>query len=330
MTKALIDKYGRVHDYLRISVTDRCNLRCDYCMGPGGVPLLGHGQILSYEEIVTVVKAAAQIGIRKIRISGGEPLVRKGIASLISSLAAIPGIEDLAMTTNGQLLAAVAQDLQVAGLRRVNISLDSLNPTTFRTITRGGELALTLAGIEAALGVGLTPVKLNVVLMKGINDGEIGALLEFARSRQLQLRFIEYMPISSYTTAWQERYVPLDSVLATVRALGYEVELLADGGGCRGPAELYQVKGLVGMLGLIHPISRHFCEECNRLRLTADGYLKPCLYWEEELAVRPVLDQPTALQELFFQALNLKRDKHGMDQIENNEQNKRGMFTIGG
>ena len=329
-TRVLLDKYGRRHDYLRISVTDRCNLRCDYCMGPTGVPLLEHSQILSYEEIVTVVKKAAKLGIKKVRISGGEPLVRKGIAGLIESLAAIPGIEDLAMTTNGQLLAAQAGELRKAGLKRVNISLDTLNPVIYRQITRGGELALTLAGIEAALEVSLQPVKLNVVLMKGINHEEIASLLEFTSSRHLHIRFIEYMPISPYTTEWQERYLSLNSVVNTIRSLGYKVELLADQGGCRGPAEIYQVEGMVGTLGLIHPVSRHFCKDCNRLRLTADGFLKPCLYWEEELSVRPFLNQPAALEDLFFQALDLKRDQHAMEQGENGEYNKRGMSKIGG
>jgi len=327
--RVLVDRYGRVHDYLRISVTDRCNLRCDYCMGPAGVPLLEPGQILSYEEIVTVVECAARLGIRKVRISGGEPLVRKRAAGLIKRLAAIPGIADLALTTNGQLLSAQAEELGKAGLNRVNISLDSLKPAIYRQVTRGGDLAEALAGIAAAIKVGLKPVKLNVVLMKGINDTEIPAFLEFASQRQLHLRFIEYMPVSPYTKDWQERYLPLEAVLAELRSLGYTVESLTNPGDCRGPAEIYQVQGMNGTLGLIRPVSRHFCARCNRLRLTADGYLKPCLYWAEELSVRPVLDQPAALQDLFFKALEIKRIKHEMQQ-EHPVHHNRGMSAIGG
>lgn len=332
MKNELIDSFGRKHDYLRISITDRCNLRCVYCMGEEGVPLLEHQKILSFEEIIKVVQAAAGLGITKIRLTGGEPLVRKGIENLIGSIAAISGIRDIAMTTNGVLLAEKARQLKDAGLNRVNISLDSLIPEVYRRITRLGELKDVLNGIEAAFEYGFNPVKINVVLMKGVNDLEIGSFLEMAIKRPLHMRFIEYMPIDSHDAEWRERYLPLQTVLDRAAESGIILEPLKSKQGS-GPADTYIIRGALGKIGLIHPISKHFCSECNRLRLTSEGFLKPCLYWNEELPVRPFINDPAMLRKMLEKALNKKKEKHDMKNIllgEAQEHNHRGMSMIGG
>jgi len=333
MAGQLADSYGRIHDYLRISVTDRCNLRCVYCMGPEGVKLLDHDEILSYEEILKIVEAGAALGVRKVRITGGEPLVRKGIAGLIERIAAVPGIADLALTTNGQLLPELGAELKKAGLQRVNISLDSLKPQVYREITRGGDLAKTLAAVETALSLGLTPVKINVVLMKDVNDREIADFLRLASAYPIHLRFIEYMPIDEHDACWQEKYLPLVKVTEEAAALGRPLTACAEGRG-RGPAALYRLPGAAGLVGLIRPLSAHFCADCNRLRLTADGYLKPCLYWQEELAVRPALNDRAALMRLLEEALRAKRKQHEMTPQNGNcrglGDKLRGMSKTGG
>ena len=308
---ALIDRFGRRHNQLRLSVTDRCNLRCTYCMGENGVPWLEPGRILRYEEILAVVRIAAELGMSRVRLTGGEPLVRKDLAWLVRELRRIPGIEDLSLTTNGILLGEQADELRRAGLDRVNISLDSLNPETYGAVTRGGQLARVLDGIETALAVGFWPVKINVVLMKGVNDGDIPEFLRLAFSRPLHLRFIECMPIGRTGLDHGNRYLTVRSVLETAASLGFALTPCDPPSGS-GPAETYAMRNGEGTIGLIHPISRHFCSACNRLRLTADGYLKPCLYWQEELSVRPVLDRPDELRRLFRRAMELKRPAHRM------------------
>ncbi|HOB86791.1 MAG TPA: GTP 3',8-cyclase MoaA [Bacillota bacterium] len=307
----LKDAYGRLHNYLRVSVTDRCNLRCRYCMGPEGVKNIPHEQILSYEEILQVIRAGARLGISRIRITGGEPLVRKNVVSLVEQTAQVPGIEDLSMTTNGLLLKKYAPDLKKAGLMRVNISIDSLKPEVYRYITRCGDLATVMAGLEAALELGLEPVKINTVLMKGINDGEVPAFLELARTWPVHVRFIEFMPIGIADRYSREYYLPLSFVLETAAAAGLELKPAAPPQGA-GPAETYALPGGRGTVGLIHPISRHFCAGCNRLRLTADGHLKACLYWQEERSVRPALGNPEALEALLEEVVREKPHHHGM------------------
>lgn len=331
METRLVDKFGRGHDYLRISVTDRCNLRCVYCMGPEGVKLLDHTQILSYEEIIKVVEAGAEMGISKIRLTGGEPLVRLGLENLVAGLAAIPGIHDISLTTNGLLLAEKAATLKKAGLKRVNISLDTLRPQTYREITRGGDLNQALAGIRAARDNDLTPVKINVVLMKGVNDVEIEDFLRLIIKEPLNLRFIEYMPLDGHDGNWDSKYLSLQMVKETAAKMGFPLKPLTETG-CHGPAEIYSLPGTLGTVGLIHPISKHFCSSCNRLRLTADGYLKPCLYWQEELPVRPVIHDKRALQALLVKALSYKKERHAMQPVNGTEtrQEIRSMSKIGG
>ncbi len=329
----LTDGQGRKHDYLRISVTDRCNLRCVYCMGPEGVERMPHEDILSYEEIVRVVEAGAELGISKIRITGGEPLVRRDVVGLIRKIAAVPGINDLAMTTNGILLPCFAARLKKAGLKRVNISLDSLKPDLYQSITRCGELKQALEGIDAAINYDLQPVKLNVVLMKGINDLEVIDFLQLVREKPLHVRFIEYMPIGDHDRDYRDHYLPLDHVEETAKKAGLTLNPAPLPGGA-GPAESYTIPGGKGTVGLIHPISRHFCSSCNRLRLTAEGCLKACLYWQEEKAVRPVIDDKGALKSLIKEVLGSKPFEHRMAADSRcgtvNPGQMRGMSKTGG
>lgn len=311
--KSLVDSFGRIHNYLRISVTDRCNLRCVYCMGSEGVNWLDREKILRYEEIVEVVKVAAGLGINKIRITGGEPLVRKDLSFLIKELRRIPGIKDLSLTTNGLLLAEQAKELHEAGLDRVNVSLDSLDPENYRQITRGGELKEVISGIEAALKVGLSPVKINVVLMKGLNDHEVPTFLKIASEQPLQIRFIEYMPLGTVNNEkLKDASLSAATVLETAAALETPLTENSSKNCGEGPSELFKLLGGIGSVGLIHPVSSLFCATCNRLRLTADGFLKPCLYWNDELAIRPCLGDNEALSRLFFRAMKIKKEKHDM------------------
>ncbi len=283
----LQDGHARTIDYLRLSITDRCNLRCRYCMPSGGVPQLDHVDILSYEEILRFVAIAASSGITKVRITGGEPLVRKGVSGLVRSLARDCPLVDLSLTTNGILLSRFAEELKEAGLLRVNISIDSLNPDTFRELTRGGNLRLALDGLRAAMDAGLHPVKLNVVLLKGINDSpeEIGAFIRMAQEEPVFVRFIEYM--SPRGNMDDSHFVAAERVTQVLQGLGKIRESEAPVGA--GPARYLGLEGMRGRIGLISPVSSHFCLTCNRLRLTSDGKLKPCLLSDTETDVRSLL-----------------------------------------
>ncbi|MBN6188194.1 GTP 3',8-cyclase MoaA [Aneurinibacillus sp. BA2021] len=330
----LVDRFGRVHDYLRISVTDRCNLRCVYCMPEEGMEFEPSENILRYEEIAEVVAAVAKMGVRKLRLTGGEPLVRKEIEKLIAMLSGIPGIEDIALTTNAIFLAQKADMLKAAGVTRVNISLDSLRPERFALITRGGSLQRVLAGLDAAVRVGFSPIKLNVVLMQGQNDDEIEDFIRLSLDKPLQIRFIEYMPIGHNDDSWRKQYLSLDTVFERVRQMGYEYEPAGDVYG-NGPADNYRIPGARGTFGLIHPVSSHFCDNCNRLRLTADGNIKPCLYWNDEWNVRPLIGNEQAIQNLFLRAIDAKPENHEMAQALTKESQShtptvRRMSQIGG
>jgi cyclic pyranopterin phosphate synthase len=327
----LQDNFGRKHDYLRISITDRCNLRCIYCMGEEGIKLLDHRDVLSYEEIIGFVKFLAPLGIKKLRITGGEPLIRKGVENLIGGLNEISGIEDIALTTNGELLAPMIDKLMDNGLRRVNISLDSLKPNTYKEITRIGNLNKVLQGINIALKKGLTPLKINVVLMAGVNDEEIYDFLKLTLDDPIHVRFIEYMPLDGHDLKWSKRYLSLQVVKEKATALGFKLNPV-EGLIGNGTAETWRIHGAKGTVGFIHPVSNHFCASCTRLRLTADGKFKPCLYWQEELNVRDTLNDPPALTNLIKQGLAMKHEKHLMSPgIENQEQGYvRCMAQIGG
>lgn len=306
----LEDRFRRRINYLRVSVTDRCNLRCAYCMPAEGVAPLGHGEVLSYEEILRVARVALTMGIEKIRITGGEPLVRKGILGFVERVAELPGLNDLSLTTNGVLLGELAGALRQAGLRRVNVSLDSLRPEVFARITRRDVLPLVLRGIDAAAAAGLQPIKVNAVVIRGENDSEILDFAEFARERRCEVRFIEFMP--SRPEAWEgKRVVPSAEILATLSARHDLVPV--EGGGTSGPSRTFRLPG-GGSVGVISPLSDHFCGRCNRLRLTAAGSLRSCLFSDRETDLRRVLrttSDDRELAECILEAVHHKPERHG-------------------
>lgn len=332
------DSFGRNINYMRISLTDRCNLRCIYCMPPEGIPQMSHVDILRSEEIVRIVRIAADLGITNIRLTGGEPLVRKGIAGLISDIRAIPGIEDISMTTNAILLPRMADDLKAAGLDRVNISLDTLDAAQFAEITRLGKLDSVLEGIDAALKAGFDPVKINAVTVRRLNQD----FLAFARmsvDRPLHMRFIEYMPVGTSSgydnSGWgPEDVVPSEEVHAAINAAARsqglpELEEVRDSDKPLGygPAKYYRFPGALGTVGFISPLSKHFCGECNRLRLTADGKLRPCLFSDIEYDIRTAAREGTDddIANVFYTAIGAKPDEHH-DKVGT----ERGMSAIGG
>ena len=331
---AHLDAYNRPISYLRISVTDRCNLRCIYCMPEEGVPSRRHEQVLRYEEIETIVLAAAELGITKVRLTGGEPLVRLGITDLVEMIARVPDIDDLAMTTNGILLARYASGLAEAGLDRVNISLDTLDPQRFREITRCGELADTLEGIEAARQAGLNPIKINTVVIRGMNDDEVVDLAaKTLEAGWWNIRFIELMPVGNgelMTEAWEERVVTADETRARIEtAFGPLQPARMETGG--GPARYFRLPGGKGTLGFITPISEHFCYRCNRLRLTADGQLRPCLLSDHEIDLRSPLRRGADAEEikaLIIEGINAKPMRHHLGEHLHPE--GRVMSEIGG
>lgn len=286
-TPSMADGFGRDIGYLRISVVDRCNLRCTYCR-PNGDDFhsIEREKLLSYEEIVRVTRAAVQLGVSKIRLTGGEPLVRKGIVDLVSQIAALPGVRDLAMSTNGILLAKYAQSLRDAGLQRVNISLDSLNPETFESLT-GGRLSEVLAGICAAQDAGLNPIRINAVLMRGINDHEVSELIAWSIREHVELRLIELMPMCEGLD-WRQHYYSFSELLQQPNIQALLNEDLADREGSSA-ARYLPLRTGEGYVGLIEPMSNHFCTSCNRLRLMSDGKLRPCLSADNEIDLRTAL-----------------------------------------
>lgn len=310
--------YRREISYLRVSITDLCNLRCRYCM-PEGVCQKRHEDILSFEEITEIVTAAAELGVTKVRVTGGEPLVRRGCVTLCRMLSAVPGIREVAVTTNGILLKKYAQGLKEAGVRRVNVSLDTLRPERYRAITGGGHLEEALAGLREAFQVGLTPVKVNTVLIGGFNQDEIQDFVELTREAPLEVRFIELMPMGG--AFGKNAYLPGDTVLKRVP----ELRPLPEKGGV---ARLYQLPGARGRVGLISPLSQHFCGECNRLRLTSEGVLKPCLHSHQEIQVRGKHGE--ALREALRLAVMSKPPMHGALDAEHLSEAGRSMNTIGG
>ncbi|NJD62453.1 MAG: GTP 3',8-cyclase MoaA [Deltaproteobacteria bacterium] len=303
------DMFGRRVDYLRLSITDRCNLRCVYCMPPEGVPLKPAGEILTYGEFLRCVRAAVSLGIRKVRVTGGEPLVRRGVVGFIRRLARIPGVEDLGMTTNGIGLSEAAEPLRQAGLGRINISLDTIRSERYAEITRRDRLPDVLSGIDAALRAGLRPVKINVVLLHGLHPGEVDDFLAMAREKPLEIRFIERMPMGCLPT---EGYVSADRIRDRILSLP----------GCRrvesgvsSVAVTYEVPGFAGTLGIISPITRKFCSDCNRLRISADGRLRNCLFSRETIDLRPALRGGGGEAEvagLFLRAVATKPDGHDL------------------
>ena len=320
----LFDSFGRCINYLRLSVTDRCNLRCIYCMPPEGIPLMPHSEVLSYEEISTVVQVGAKLGLNKIRLTGGEPLVRAELSKLVQMLSQIEGIDEASLTTNGTLLKRYGLELKQAGLSRVNVSLDTLRAERFRHITRLGKLEDVLDGIEAAKDAGLHPVKINMVVMRDINDDEVLDFANMTYKEGWHVRFIELMPFVDVAG-----FVPSSEIRQHIESLG-TLEPCSPITG-NGPARYYRLPGARGTIGFISPITEHFCSTCNRMRLTSDGKLCPCLLSDDEIDLKELLRHNASLQELerlILKAVASKPERHHLaDGIAPMKQN---MSQIGG
>lgn len=321
------DQFGRTINYLRLSITDRCNFRCRYCMPEAGVEKQLHQQILRYEDLLRIARVATSLGIDKIRVTGGEPLVRKGVVPFLGQLAALPGVKDLALTTNGLLLGELAQPLLDAGVKRVNVSLDSLSDQTFAEITRGGRLQQVLAGIEAADAAGLM-IKINMVVMRGVNDHEINDFARLSLDRPWSVRFIEYMP-TIREADWQQRLLPGEEVLNHIRQ-EYELSPLDATRQC-GPARPFRISRAAGTIGIITPMSNHFCSSCNRLRVTSEGLAKSCLLSEESADLKPCLQQAddACLKQLLTAIVSGKPSRHTIDE-EGSAHKPFTMSSIGG
>jgi cyclic pyranopterin phosphate synthase len=321
-----LDSFGRSINYLRISVTDRCNLRCLYCMPPEGVSQISHNEILSYEEIRAVVRAAAELGINRIRLTGGEPLVRAELPKLIKMLSQIEGIRELSLTTNGTFLKKYALELKQAGLSRVNVSLDTLKPDKFRYVTRLGKLKDVLEGIWAAKEAGLQPVKINTVVMRDINDDEILDFAKMTYKDGWHVRFIELMPFKSVA-----EFVPSVELRQHISLLGKLEPCMPVAG--NGPAMYYRLSGAKGTIGFISPLTElSFCSRCNRMRLTPDGRLRPCLLGEDEIDLKMPLRNNASMEELKYlilKAIASKQEHHHLE-VGNVRVVKRKMSQIGG
>ncbi|MBI1911600.1 MAG: GTP 3',8-cyclase MoaA [Deltaproteobacteria bacterium] len=312
----LVDAYERKIDYLRMSVTDRCNLRCVYCMPPEGIDLADSQNILRYEELLRIARIAIGHGVSKIRITGGEPLVRKGILEFLKSLSEIPGLNDLSLTTNGVLLKQYAQNLKDAGLKRVNVSLDSLKRDRFQKMTRGDNLQDVLDGLEEALKVGLTPVKINMVVIKGFNDDEVIEFAMMSKVKPYHVRFIEYMPFNTQE-GWQRDKCISAKELRELISKVEPLEPVIDSSGSAGPAKRYKFKDAPGEVGFISPISEHFCGSCNRLRLTSDGKLRTCLFSDNEIDLRTALRDGSGdevIEHILFKAVAEKPSGHRINE----------------
>jgi GTP 3',8-cyclase len=312
-----LDLCGRSISYLRISVTDRCNYRCCYCMPPEGVSKQEHSEICSFEELCAMAEAAVKCGVTKLRVTGGEPLVRRGIVSFCKMLKNIPGVKELCLTTNGSLLPLLAFDLKAAGVDRLNISLDTLSPERFSQITRLGTLSDVLSGIKAAEVAGFENLKINCVLLGGINDDEISDFVELTKDKPYEVRFIERMPIGLCASFGS--FVPASRVLEVCPAL----EPMSS----EGVAKRYKINGYKGSVGLITPLSNEFCPQCNRLRITADGKLKPCLHSDMEIPLRGLTGQ--ALEDAICRGILAKPEHHHLKE-EGFTQSHRAMNQIGG
>ncbi|MDA8106714.1 MAG: GTP 3',8-cyclase MoaA [Nitrospiraceae bacterium] len=308
----LKDDFQREIDYLRLSITDRCNLRCVYCMPADGIVPSTHKEILRYEEIIRIVGIGAGLGVKKVRLTGGEPLTRKNVSFLVSSLKKIRGIEDLSMTTNGTLLELHAQELADAGLDRVNISIDSFKPDRYREITRGGSLESVMRGIAAAEKAGLTPIKINVVPVRGVNDDEVGDFARLTLTTDYHVRFIEFMPSGDNDYWSPEKYISTEELKRQIETIAPLVPVHIRK---NGPSRYFRLGDARGVVGFISAITHHFCADCNRLRLTSDGKLRPCLFSETEIDLKTALRNgapDSELERLLRLAIKTKPEGHNM------------------
>jgi GTP 3',8-cyclase len=324
----LVDNFGRTIDYLRLSVTDRCDLRCSYCMPQGHSDYEAPANWLTFDEIERVVALFGQLGLRRLRLTGGEPLVRRDLATLAARLAQLPGIMDLSLSTNAVQLARQAEGLFRAGIRRLNISLDTLRADRFAAITGGGKLSKVLEGLAAAKAIGFAPVKINMVALRGVNDDEAEEMVDFCLQHQFTLRFIETMPMGSTGRAAQGCYMPLSEIRERLERRFQLVPSLMPGGG---PARYVQIVGSTLKIGFITPISQHFCATCNRVRLSVEGRLHLCLGQDHSLSLREPLRSGARDDELLAlirQAIDLKPERHEFN--EKPEQVLRFMSKTGG
>lgn len=327
---ALVDGFSRPITYLRISVTDKCNLRCIYCMPESGLPWLRREEILSYEEIAAIVRAAANVGVRSIRLTGGEPLVRRDLERLVAALDDIPGIEEISLSTNGLLLEAQADALARAGLRRVNLSLDTLRAERFERIARRASLDEVLRGLDAAIAAGLAPIKLNCVVMRGQNDDELADFARLTKTRPIFVRFIEVMPVAENLELQRDAYVSSTEILERIAEIG-ELEPVVGPRG-NGPARYFAFRGAPGAIGVISPLSHDYCDRCNRVRLTADGQLRLCLFGDHALDLRTPLRSGAnteELERLLRSAMLIKPARHHL-RLGENSSRMRAFSEIGG
>ena len=327
----LTDRYQRSIDYLRVSITDRCNLRCIYCTPLGGAAKLEHQDILSYEEFLRLIQVALDIGITKVRLTGGEPLVRKGVTDFCRRLTALPGLQSLSLTTNGILLEELAHDLYGAGIRRVNISLDTLQPQKFLRITRGDEFDRVWRGIQAAEHAGLNPIKINVVVMRGINDDEVLNLAKLTLERPYHIRFIEFMSMNNDSQWVLQHYISADEILAKLLTVAPLEQVVSQH--TNGPARHFRWPDAKGIVGIISPISHHFCPSCNRIRLTADGKLRNCLFSDQEVDIKSPLRQGATdadLSRILRASIDNKPEKHCLQSDVFRKCQNRPMVAIGG
>ncbi|MGD2121913.1 MAG: GTP 3',8-cyclase MoaA [Gemmatimonadota bacterium] len=321
----MIDPFGRRVEYLRISVTDKCNLRCVYCMPAEGLPWLKKDQLLTYEEIQEIAGIMAPMGLKRIRLTGGEPLVRKDLPRLVDLLASTAGIEEVSLTTNGVLLKELAEPLRAAGTSRVNVSLDSFRPERVDALARrSGTFQRVMAGLEAAERVGLEPIKINVVLIRGKNHDEIADFAEATRTRPWHVRFIEIMPTASNLELSANDFFSCQEALERLRELG-ELEPVPGPKG-NGPAAYFRYPDATGTIGVITPMSHSFCEGCNRLRLTADGHLRPCLFGDIQTNLRDPLRAGEDLVPLIENTLRIKPERH--DLVQGSDQGSGGLIAL--
>ena len=325
-----VDPYNRKITYLRVSVTDRCNLRCIYCTPVKDLKLLDHAEILTYEEILKVIRVATYLGIKKVRLTGGEPLLRRNFVHLVESACRIPQIEDVSITTNGLLLEKMARPLFEAGVRRINVSLDTLNPLKYAKITRREGFDAVWKGLQAAEAVGFSPIKVNIVAIRGLNDDELLQFADLSVGKPYHIRFIEYMPIGPDSNWTPEKYISSDDMRSKLETFGPLHKIPHSNHD--GPAERYRFESAKGEIGFISPLSHHFCPSCNRLRLTADGKLRPCLFADNEVDIKSPLRNGFSdqhLKEVFLQAIASKPRRHHAEILKKRE-GLRPMSAIGG
>jgi cyclic pyranopterin phosphate synthase len=330
----MLDPYDRDISYLRVSVTDRCNLRCIYCMPKEGLSRIGHDDILRYEELHRIIRVAAGMGITKVRITGGEPLVRRGITEFIASLSRIPELNEINLTTNGILLEDYAEPLFAAGIRRINISMDSLNAEKYARITGGGDIRAVLRGIRKVRETGFAPIKINIVAVKGMNDDEVPDFARLTLENSYQIRFIELMPLGQAGIDNNGLYLSNAVVRERIETIAPLEPVEGRGNKSDGPAHIFRLPGGAGTIGFISPVSRHFCGACNRLRLTADGHLRACLLSDDETDIKGPLREgctDETIGELIRETISRKPERHEIACIENHiKKCMKAMPRIGG